>query len=49
MSREEIQKQALDTLIANKRSGIAVSMGVGKTLIGLQHVATNYYEDLHSN
>ncbi len=46
MTREEIQKQALDTLIANKRSGIAVSMGVGKTLIGLQHIATNYYEEL---
>jgi superfamily II DNA or RNA helicase len=46
MNREEIQKQALDTLIANKRCGIAVSMGVGKTLIGLQHIATNYYEEL---
>jgi len=46
MSREEIQKQALDTLIANKRSGIAVSMGVGKTLIGLQHIVQHYHEDL---
>ena len=46
MTREEIQKQALDTLIANKRSGIAVSMGVGKTLIGLQHIVQHYHESL---
>ena len=46
MNREEIQKQALDTLNSNKRVGIAVSMGVGKTLIGLQHIAGHYYEEL---
>ena len=46
MTREEIQKQALDTLNSNKRAGIAVSMGVGKTLIGLQHIAGHYYEEL---
>ena len=46
MTREEIQQQALDTLISNKRAGIAVSMGVGKTLIGLRHIEANYYEGL---
>ena len=42
MTREEIQKQALDVLLNNERAGIAVSMGVGKTLIGLLHMKENY-------
>lgn len=37
--RIEIQSKAVESLINNKRSGIAVSMGVGKTLIGLKHLA----------
>jgi len=40
--REEIQQEALDMAIANKRCGLAISMGVGKTLIGLQYI--NYYQ-----
>lgn len=36
--REEIQKQALDIAIDNKRCGLGISMGVGKTLIGLQYI-----------
>ena len=42
MTREEIQKQALDALLANDCAGIAVSMGVGKTLIGLLHMKEHY-------
>lgn len=36
--REEIQKEALDLAIRNKRCGLAISMGVGKTLIGLLYI-----------
>ena len=36
--REEIQQEALDIALKNKRCGLGISMGVGKTLIGL-----NYY------
>ena len=44
MTREEIQQEALNVLLNNKRAGIAVSMGVGKTLIGLLHMK-EYYSD----
>lgn len=36
--REEIQQQALDIAISKKRCGLAISMGVGKTLIGLRYI-----------
>lgn len=36
--REQIQKDALDIALVNKRVGLAVSMGVGKTLIGLKYI-----------
>lgn len=36
--REQIQKDALTVALNNKRCGLGISMGVGKTLIGL-----NYY------
>ena len=36
--REEIQHEALDIAIKHKRCGLAISMGVGKTLIGLQYI-----------
>ena len=36
--REEIQKEALTIAISNRRCTAAVSMGVGKTLIGLKYV-----------
>ena len=42
MTREEIQKAALESLLSSSHSGIAVSMGVGKTLIGLQHMKEHY-------
>ena len=37
--REEIQQEALDIALKHKRCGLGISMGVGKTLIGLK-----YYE-----
>lgn len=40
--REEIQQEALDMAITNKRCGLGISMGVGKTLIGLQYI--DYYQ-----
>lgn len=42
MSREDIQNAALDSLLSSSHSGIAVSMGVGKTLIGLRHMKEHY-------
>ena len=40
--RDEIQQEALDMAIANKRCGLGISMGVGKTLIGLRYI--DYYQ-----
>lgn len=39
--REQIQQEALNIAISNKRCGLAISMGVGKTYIGLMHM--NWY------
>ena len=36
--REEIQQEALDIAIKHKRCGLGISMGVGKTLIGLKYL-----------
>jgi len=36
--RAEIQAQALETILRHKRCGLSVSMGVGKTYIGLQYL-----------
>jgi superfamily II DNA or RNA helicase len=36
--REEIQEKALDIAKSYKRVGLAISMGVGKTYIGLKHM-----------
>jgi superfamily II DNA or RNA helicase len=36
--REEIQQQALDVATRHTRSGLGISMGVGKTLIGLKYL-----------
>lgn len=36
--RDEIQKEALQVAVKNRRCGLAISMGVGKTLIGLKYV-----------
>lgn len=37
--RDEIQQQALDIALKYKRSGLGISMGVGKTLIGLKYLS----------
>ncbi len=36
--RELIQQEAIDTALKYKRCGLAISMGVGKTLIGLRYL-----------
>jgi superfamily II DNA or RNA helicase len=36
--RERIQKEALDAVLSSRRAGLHVSMGVGKTYIGLQYI-----------
>jgi len=36
--REQIQQEALELIKVNKRIGCAISMGVGKTYIGLKHM-----------
>lgn len=37
-NRQEIQKEALDVALNNSRCTLAISMGVGKTYVGLQHM-----------
>ena len=36
--RDQVQKDALKIALENKRCGLAISMGVGKTLIGLKYI-----------
>jgi len=36
--REQIQKDALDMALKHRRCGLGISMGVGKTLIGLKYI-----------
>jgi superfamily II DNA or RNA helicase len=36
--RDQIQEDALNVALTHKRSGLAISMGVGKTLIGLNYI-----------
>jgi superfamily II DNA or RNA helicase len=38
MTREEIQQQALKAVSKHHRAGLSISMGVGKTYIGLQYI-----------
>ena len=38
MKRDEIQQEALKSILGHSRSTIAVSMGVGKTYTALQHM-----------
>jgi len=42
MSRDQVQEKALNLAINNKRCGLGISMGVGKTRIGIQHLQANY-------
>tara|TARA_R110001599_G_scaffold65178_7_gene183671 strand:- start:405 stop:1505 length:1101 start_codon:yes stop_codon:yes gene_type:complete len=41
-NREIIQKKALDASLKQNRSGLDISMGVGKTRIAIQHLMVNY-------
>lgn len=41
-TRDQIQIEALEALGDLDKAGIAVSMGVGKCLLGLKHMAKNY-------
>jgi len=41
-TKNQIQSEALVALKGLRKGGIEVSMGVGKTLLGLKHMASNY-------
>jgi len=45
--REEIQQEALDIATKRKRCGLAISMGVGKTLIGLKYIDFFQQANMH--
>ena len=45
--RESIQQEALDMAIKHKRCGLGISMGVGKTLIGLKYIDNFRATNLH--
>lgn len=47
MNREKVQQEALDIAITNKRVGLGISMGVGKTRIGLQHLIRFFNPDIN--
>lgn len=44
-TRDQIQAEALKVALDNDRCTLAISMGVGKTYIGLQHMAKTYATD----
>ena len=41
-TKDDIQELALRAIADKPRCSVGVSMGVGKTLIGLKHMAANY-------
>ena len=41
-NRDIVQADALAVAIKNKRCGLGISMGVGKTRIAIQHLMKNY-------
>ena len=41
-NREIVQEDALDVALKNKRCGLGISMGVGKTRIAIQHLMSNF-------
>lgn len=43
-TKDEIQKEALAVLLPLHRGGAGITMGGGKTLLGLQHMNANYTE-----
>ena len=42
MSRQSVQEDALKIALNHKRCGLAISMGVGKTRIAIQHFQRSY-------
>jgi superfamily II DNA or RNA helicase len=42
--RDEIQQEALSVALKHKRCGLGISMGVGKTLIGLKYLEHFWYD-----
>ena len=42
MGRNDVQQEALDIATNNNRCGLGISMGGGKTRIGIQHLQANY-------
>jgi len=45
-SKNEVQDEALNAIKGVHRAGVAVSMGVGKTLLGLRHMVSQYNDVL---
>ena len=45
-NRDQIQKEALDTLAKHQRAGVGITMGGGKTLIGLKHMDSLWDPDV---
>jgi superfamily II DNA or RNA helicase len=43
MNKDQIQKEALDKILPCRLAGVNISMGVGKTLLGLKHMSKNYH------
>ena len=41
-NRNDVQSEAISALLSSRRAGVAVSMGVGKTLVGLKHLKEMY-------
>jgi superfamily II DNA or RNA helicase len=45
-TKDKIQTKALAAIGEKQKAGIAVSMGVGKTLLGLKHMAKFYHDNV---
>ena len=41
-TKDQIQAEAIAAIGNKSRAGVEISMGVGKTRIGLTHMASNY-------
>lgn len=45
-SKDDIAKEALDAVLSLKRSGLGITVGGGKTKIGLDHMDANYTKNV---
>lgn len=43
MNKDQIQSQALEVVMPRQVAGVNISMGVGKTLLGLKHMSKHYH------